>query len=118
MAISCGGPPHQSSGPFLGRVLLDASNSTTQLIKYSVGIKGKSSRSDARGCDLSTAIRHDILDFCVRELVTLGAGGVEMKMAIIVLVNHEWDHNETAYFSRMFPLQAGRHSDHSLNQHL
>ncbi len=53
MAISCGGPPHQSSGPFLGRALLDASNSTTQFTKHSLGIKGKPSPSDARGRDLS-----------------------------------------------------------------
>ena len=53
MAISCGGSPHQSSGPFLGRALLDASNSTTQLINYSLGIKGKASRSEARRRDLS-----------------------------------------------------------------
>ena len=29
---------------------------------------------------------NDILDFCDRELVTLSGGGVEKKMAIIVLV--------------------------------
>ena len=44
----------------------------------------------------SRGIDHDILDFCVRKLVTVSVGGVERKMAIIVLVNHEWDHNETA----------------------
>jgi len=38
------------------------------------------------------AIRHDILDFCVRELVTLGGGGVEKKMAIIVLLRRSWNH--------------------------
>jgi len=40
----------------------------------------------------SPAIRHDILDFCERELVTLSGGGVEKKMAIIVLVNPRWNH--------------------------
>ena len=38
------------------------------------------------------AIRHDILDFCERELVTLSGGGVEMKMAIIVLVEPRWNY--------------------------
>ena len=42
------------------------------------------------------AIRHDILDFCERELVTLSGGGVEKKMAIIVLGKPRWNHNETA----------------------
>ena len=45
-------PPHQSSGPILGRVLLDAPNSTTQLINYALEIKGKPSPSDARGPDI------------------------------------------------------------------
>jgi hypothetical protein len=31
------------------------------------------------------AIRHDILDFCERERVTLGGGGIEKKMTIIIL---------------------------------
>jgi hypothetical protein len=38
------------------------------------------------GAKNSRAIGHDILDFCERELVTLGGGGVEKKRAIIVLV--------------------------------
>ena len=53
MAISHVGPPHQSSGPFLGRAVLDASTSTAHLINYSLGIKEKSSPSDARRGDLS-----------------------------------------------------------------
>ena len=40
------------------------------------------------------AIRHDILDFCVRELVTLSGEGVEKKMAIIVLVKRSWNHRK------------------------
>ena len=42
---------------------------------------------------LSRAIRHDILDFYVRELVTLGAGEVEKKMARGVLVKPRWNHH-------------------------
>jgi len=34
---------------------------------------------------IKSAICHDILDFCGRELVTLGWGEIETKMAIIVL---------------------------------
>ena len=40
------------------------------------------------------AFRHDILDFCVRELVTLSGGGVEKKMAIIVLLKRSWNHRK------------------------
>ena len=40
------------------------------------------------------AIRHDILDFCERELVTLSGAGVEMMMAIIVLVKRSWNHRK------------------------
>ena len=39
-------------------------------------------------------IGHDILDFCVRELVTLSGGGVEKKMAISVLAKRSWNHRK------------------------
>ena len=31
----------------------------------------------------SRAIRHDILDFCVRELVTLGGGGANIRIRLL-----------------------------------
>ena len=77
MAISCGGPPHQSSGPILGRALLVASTSTTQFIKHALGIKGKSSRSEAYiagRTDIKKATetvlghtRRNLLDFFVAD---------------------------------------------------
>jgi len=42
------------------------------------------------------------LDFCERELVTLSAGGVEKKMAIIVIVKPRWNHHKISDFQRMF----------------
>ena len=48
------------------------------------------------------AIRHDILDFCERELVTLGGGGIEKKMAIIVLVKPRLNYQNTSDFQCMF----------------
>ena len=48
-------------------------------------------------------IRHDILDFCERELVTLGGRGVEKKMAIIVLVKARLDHRKTANSQCTYP---------------
>ena len=50
----------------------------------------------------SVAIRHDILDFCERELVTLRGGGIEKKMGIIVLVKPRWNHRSVSDFQRMF----------------
>ena len=50
----------------------------------------------------SPAIRHDILDFCVRKLVTLGGGGVEKKPPIIVLVKPRWNHHNISDFQRVF----------------
>jgi hypothetical protein len=44
------------------------------------------------------AIGHDILDFCERELVNLGGGGVEKKMVIIVLVKPRWNHHNMSDF--------------------
>ncbi|MCH8215508.1 MAG: hypothetical protein IH892_01920 [Planctomycetes bacterium] len=56
------------------------------------------------GVNIIPAILHDILDFCVRELVTLSGGGVEKKMAIIVLVlvKPRWNHHNISDFQRMF----------------
>ena len=51
----------------------------------------------------SPAIRHDILDSCERERVTLSGGGVEKKMAIIVLVEPRWNQHNISDFQRMFP---------------
>jgi len=44
------------------------------------------------------ALGHDILDFYARELATLGGGGAENKMAIIVLVKPGWNHRNMASF--------------------
>ena len=38
-----------------------------------------------------TAIRHDILGFCERQLVTVGGEEVEKEMVIIVLVKLRWN---------------------------
>ena len=46
----------------------------------------------------SRAIRHDILDFCERELVTLHGGGIEKEMAIIVLVKPRRNHHNISDF--------------------
>ena len=48
-------------------------------------------------CIICRGTGHDILDFFERERVTLSGGGVEKKMAIVVLVNRQWDH---LYLSR------------------
>jgi len=55
---------------------------------------------DTSGC--SPAIRHNILDFCVRELVTLRGGWIEKKMTIMVLVKPRWDHHNISNFQHMF----------------
>jgi hypothetical protein len=43
---------------------------------------------------------HDILDFCERELVTLGGGEIEKKMAIIVLVKPRWNHHNISDWTK------------------
>ena len=45
---------------------------------------------------------HDILDFCEQELVTWRGGGVEMKMAIILLVKPRWNLLNISDFQRVF----------------
>jgi len=52
------------------------------------------------------AIGHDILGFCERELVTLRGGGIEKKMAIIVLVKARWNHHNMSDFQCMFSAKS------------
>ena len=47
-----------------------------------------------------------MLEFCVRELVTLDGGGVEEEMVIIVLVKPGWNHRRLSDFHRML---SGKH---------
>jgi len=51
---------------------------------------------------ITPAIRHDILVFCERELVTLGREGIEKKMAIIALIKPRCNHHTMSTFHLIF----------------
>jgi len=54
------------------------------------------------GVGLDPGIRHHVLDFYERELVTLGGRGVDKKKMIIVLVKPRRDHRNMSNSQRMF----------------